>query len=107
MYKFRNLLESTQAAIRIPCLQFVRFRDRDVSFLTVIRTCKMLDENPEGRYQGIREGNIKPSLKTKINTIYIQKVGTCFTVTTSPLNLGGNNPSTKIHCPEKCRVSGY
>lgn len=70
MYKFRNLLESTQAAIRIPCLQFLGLRDRDVSFQSVIHTCKMLDGNPEGRYQGIGEGNIKP-LKAKINENYI------------------------------------
>jgi hypothetical protein len=30
----------------------------------------MLDGNPERRYQGIGEGNIKP-LKAKINTNYI------------------------------------
>jgi hypothetical protein len=30
----------------------------------------MLDGNPEGRFQGIGEDNIKP-LKTKINTNYI------------------------------------
>jgi hypothetical protein len=70
MYKFHNPLESTQAAVRIPCLKFLGFRDRDVSFLPVIHTCKMLDGNPEGRYQGIGEGNIR-HLKTKINTNYI------------------------------------
>jgi len=70
MYKSRNMFESNQAAIRIPCLQFLGLRDFDVSFLPVIHAWKMLDGNPEGRYQGKGEGNIKP-LKTRINTIYI------------------------------------
>jgi hypothetical protein len=70
MFKFRNLLQSTQAAIGVPCLHFLGFRDHDVSFLPVIHICKMLDGNHEGRYQGVGEGNIKP-LKTKINTNYV------------------------------------
>jgi hypothetical protein len=70
MYKFRYLLESTKAAVRMPCFQFLGFRHRDVSFLPVIHTCKMLGGNPVWRYESIAEVNVKP-LKTEINTNYI------------------------------------